>query len=406
MEDSKAKILSFKEGAAKRGTPSSHGEGTNAKRGGSDAVPKAQKHHFDFALFIALVLICAFGLVMLFSASYYYAQSKTGDGLVYVKKQIVFFAAGIVALLVLSHIKYTAYQKLALIAYLVLVALLVLTLLIGKSPTNGAQRWIKIGPLEFQPSELAKFVMVIVAANFMTVRKARMGSFLHGILPMLIYMVIPCFLIYKQPNLSMVVIVAITMFLMLYLGGAKSWQLALLVVVGIAAVYLLSKSADYRSDRLEMWSDPWKDPTGKGYQIIQSLYAFGNGGLFGQGINYSRQKLLFLPYRESDYILSIIGEELGFFGCLFLIALYMFVIYRGIRIAMRCRDRFGSLTAAGITGVLAIQVIVNIAVVTNTLPSTGQTLPLVSSGGTSMMVFLAAMGILLNISRYTEVRSK
>ncbi len=401
MEESKGKILSFSESAAKRGSAG------DAKDVVGGTVPKAQKHHFDFALFIVLVMICAFGLVMLFSASYYYAQSSTGDGLHYVKKQLVFFAVGMVALLVLSHIKYTAYQKLAFFAYLVLIALLVLTLLMGKVH-NESKRWLQVGPIEIQPSEFTKFVMVIVCANYMTVRRAKMGSFLQGILPVLVYMVVPCYLIYKQPNLSMVIVVTITTFLMLYLGGGNPFQLALMIVVGLIGAYLLARVADYRSSRVDIWlsRDPWQDASGDGYQIVQSLYAFGNGGFFGQGINYSRQKLLFLPYRESDFILSIIGEELGFVGCFVLIAAYMFVIYRGIRIAMRCRDRFGSLTAAGITGVLAIQVIVNIGVVTNTLPATGQTLPLVSSGGTSMMVFLAAMGILLNISRYTEVKSK
>lgn len=367
------------------------------------AVPAAQKHHFDFGLFIALMLICAFGMVMLFSASYYYAQSKFGDGMYYVKKQVVFFAIGLVGLLVLSHIKYSIYEKLWLPAYLALIVLLTLTLLIGKS-ANNAQRWIQIGGFQLQPSELAKFVLVIVAARYMTVKKNKMGSLLQGVLPLLFYMLIPCVLIYLQPNLSMIIIIGVTTFLMLYLGGAKIWHLLLLFVIGGIAVFVLIKVAGYRSSRLDTFFDPWADANGDGYQVVQSLYGFGNGGLFGQGINYSRQKLLFLPYRESDFILSIIGEELGFVGCFALLAAYMFVIYRGIRIAMRCRDRFGSLTAAGITGILAIQTIVNVAVVTGSVPATGQTLPFISSGGTSMIVFMAAMGILLNISRYTEVK--
>lgn len=369
-----------------------------------NAVPAAQKHHFDFALFIVLMLICAFGMVMLFSASYYYAQSKFGDGLYYVKKQVIFFGVGLAALLVLSHIKYTVYQKLAMLGYLGLIVLLVLTLLIGKS-ANDAQRWIAIGSFQLQPAELAKFIMVIVAARLMTVKKAKMSNFWSGVVPLLFYTLIPCVLIYLQPNLSMIIIIAATMFVMMYLGGAKAWHLLLLAVLGGIAVYVLIKVASYRSSRLDIFFDPWADANGDGYQVVQSLYAFGNGGLFGQGINYSRQKLLFLPYRESDFILSIIGEELGFVGCFALLAAYLFVIYRGVRIAMRCRDRFGSLTAAGITAILAIQTIVNVAVVTGSIPATGQTLPFVSSGGTSMIVFMAAMGILLNISRYTEVKS-
>ena len=370
-----------------------------------EAVPAAQKHHFDFALFIVLMLICAFGIVMLFSASYYYAQSKFNDGLYYVKKQVLFFGVGLAAMLVLSHIKYTVYQKLTTIAYFGLIALLVLTLLIGEN-VNNAERWIRIGSFNLQPSELAKFVLVLVAAKLMTSKKNKMGSFVHGILPVLVYMLIPCVLIYLQPNLSMIIIIAATTFVMLYLGGAKTWHLLVLALLGVAAVLVLIKVAGYRSTRLDMFFDPWADAKGDGYQVVQSLYAFGNGGLFGQGINYSRQKLLFLPYRESDFILSIIGEELGFVGCFALLAAYLFVIFRGILIAMRCRDRFGSLTAAGITSILSIQTIVNVAVVTGSIPATGQTLPFISSGGTSMIVFMAAIGILLNISRYTEVKTQ
>lgn len=368
-------------------------------------VPVTRKHHFDFPLFIVLMLICAFGIVMLFSASYYYAQSRYGDGLKYVKSQLMYLGMGIAVLLVLSHVKYTVYKKLSIVAYLVLIALLVATLVFG-SDANGAQRWLHLGFIDLQPSELAKFVLVVVAATVMTNKQNKMDRFWQGIVPLLVYMLIPCALIILQPNLSMVIIIGLTTFFMLYLGGAKWWHLFLMFAVGAVAVLLLAVIEPYRFARLKTLWDPWSDPTGDGYQIIQSLYAFGNGGVFGQGLNYSRQKLLFLPYRESDFIFSIIGEELGFFGCIGLLLAYLFVIYRGIRIAMRCRDRFGSLTAAGITGVLAIQVIINVAVVTNSVPATGQTLPFISAGGTSLLVFMAAMGILLNISRYTELKAE
>ena len=400
MEAKAGKIKSIQGGAAVKEAK----RGETAKRG---EIPAAQKHHFDFPLFIVLMLICAFGLVMLFSASYYDAQSTHNDGLYFVKKQLIFFGIGLAALLILSHIKYTVYQKVIFFGYLALIALLVLTLLIGEE-RNNAKRWINLGGFDLQPSELAKFVLVVLAADIMTKKRNKMGSFLHGVLPLLIYMVIPCALIVKQPNFSMVIILGVTMFIMLYLGGAKAWHLLVMIVGGVIAIFLVIKVLGYSHPlkRLNTFFDPWSSSSGDGYQVVQSLYAFGNGGLFGQGINYSRQKLLFLPELQNDFILPIIGEELGFFGCLGLLAAYMFVIYRGIRIAMRCRERFGSLTAAGITCILAIQVIVNVAVVTGSIPATGQTLPFVSSGGTSMIVFMAAMGILLNVSRYTEVRSE
>lgn len=365
------------------------------------AVPSVKKHHFDFPLFIVLVLLCAFGVIMLFSASYYYAQSQFGDGLYFVKKQLIFLVIGFGALLGLSHLKYTFYRKIALVSYLALIALLVLTLVVGKS-AQGAQRWIPIGGFQFQPAEFAKFIMVVVMANFMTTKKNDMSKFFSGMLPLLVYLVIPCVLIVLQPNLSMVIILCLTAYFMFFIGGTKMIHRLMLLAAGAAAILVLVLIEPYRLSRLTTFFDPWKDPSGSGYQTIQSLYAFGNGGLFGQGINASRQKLLFLPYRESDFVLSIIGEELGFVGCFLLLAAYLFVIYRGIRIAMRCR-RFGSLLAAGITGVLAIQVLINVGVVTNALPATGQTLPFISAGGTSLVVFLAAMGILLNVSRYTEV---
>ncbi len=370
-------------------------------------VPTVKKHHFDFPLFIVLMLICAFGMVMLFSASYYYAQNKFGDGLYYVKDQVLFFAAGLAALLVISHIKYSIYKKYAWVLYFVLIAALAVTLTpLGKS-ANGAQRWIQLpGGFRLQPAELSKVILVILYAAFMTNRQTKMTNFWQGVVPVLFYMLIPCVLIILQPNLSMVIIIAVMTVLMLYLGGAKGWHLGVLAAVGLVGLGVLIVIAPYRFARFKTFLDPFGDPSDSGYQIVQSLYAFGNGGLFGQGINYSRQKLLFLPYRESDFILSIIGEELGFVGCLGLMIAYMFVIYRGIRIAQRCRDRFGSLLAAGITSVLAIQVLINVGVVTSSIPATGQTLPFISAGGTSMIVFMASMGILLNISRYTEVKAK
>ena len=247
-----------------------------------------------FYVDIALMLIFAFGLVMLFSASYYYAQNAKGDGLHYVKRQLIYFGVGMVLLLLLSHLKYTFYQKFAIVAYLLLIALLVYTWVNGVEH-NGAKRWISIGSVfELQPSEIAKFVMVMVAASFMTRNKNRMSSFLKGILPMLLYMLIPCFLIYKQPNLSMVIIVAVTTLIMIFLGGAKTWHLAAMAVVGFALILLLANAEKYRSSRLDIWLHPWSKASTDGYQTVQSLYALGNGGMFGQGLNYSRQKLLFI----------------------------------------------------------------------------------------------------------------
>lgn len=364
--------------------------------------PVQKRHAMDFALFITVIVLCAFGVVMLFSASYYYAQSEFSDGYYYVKKQLLFLSLGIPAMFGISFINYKVYPKFAGAAYIFLIVTLALALIVG-TKAQGGQRWIDLKLFQFQPAELEKFVMVLCMAKYMTSYKKLMPSFLHGIvIPIFLFLVIPCILIYLQPNMSMIIIACAVAVVMLFIGGASLKQLGISALLGIAALFFLTVSKGYRSDRLTAWVNPWMDPTDSGYQTIQSLYALGNGGLFGQGFDASRQKLLFLPERECDYIVSIIGEELGFVTLLLMMLAYLFVIYRGIVIALRCKDRFGSLLAAGITAILAIQTLINIGIATNLLPATGQNLPFLSAGGTSLLIFLCSIGILLSISRYTE----
>ncbi len=379
--------------------------GTRALEKKAPDAGKTKAHEFDFMLLIVLLLVCAFGIVMLFSASYYYAQSEYDDGLYFVKRQLIFLFLGIGVLIASIFIPYTFYRKVAIPAYLALIVLLTLTLILGYTRL-GAQRWFRVGSFSFQPSEFSKVILVAVLANYMTVKKKEMRSFLKGMLPALLYVLPPCVLILFQPNLSTAIILCLVTYLMLFLGGTTAWHRLLLIVTGLVAIFVLIFVQDYRLSRLTTFLDPWADPSAEGYQVVQSLYALGNGGMFGQGINASRQKLLFLPYHESDFIFSIIGEELGFIGCSLLLFAYLFIVYRGFRIAMNCRERFGSLFAAGLSGALAIQVLINVAVVTSSIPATGQTLPFVSYGGTSLLTFLWAMGIVLNISRYTKAEAK
>lgn len=372
----------------------------------SEPTGPVERHHFDFPLFIVLMCICAFGLVMLFSASYYYAQVKYGSGTYFLKRQLIFFAVGFAGLMVLSNVKYKFFQKkfVVIACYLAVCVLLTLTRVPGIGvKINNAYRWISIKGFQFQPSELAKFMLVIALSATMCSKKIVMQSFVQGVVPCLAVLAPMAVLIFFQPNYSMMAILALVTYVMLYLGGARMSHRFLLLVVGLTAGILLLYLKSYRSNRVSAWWNPEADPTGASFQPLQSRIALGNGGFFGQGLNYSRQKLLFLPERENDYILAIIGEELGFVGCFLLLAAYFFVICRGILVAQRCHDRFGRLLAGGITGILAIQVIINVGVVTSAIPSTGQTLPFVSYGGTSLIVFLCAMGILLNISRYTEI---
>lgn len=362
----------------------------------------ANKHHFDFPLFAVILIICVFGLVMLFSASYYYGQVKYNSGTYFLRKQLIFFGAGLALMLGLSHFKFTIWKKVAPFGYAAVLLILAATLIFGVE-LNGAKRWINIAGFQFQPSEFAKFALVIVLSSVMCSKRVYMQSFMLGIVPCIGVLVPLAILIIFQPNFSLVIILCLITYIMMYLGGSRLSHRFFLVVVGLIAGLLVIIFEGYRLQRLTSYLNPSADPTGANYQTLQSCIALGNGGFFGQGLNYSKQKLLFLPERENDYIFAIIGEELGFVGCFLLLAAYFFAIYRGILIAMRCHDRFGRLLAGGITSVLAVQVLINIGVVTRAIPSTGQTLPFVSYGGTSLMVFMAAMGILLNISRYTEV---
>lgn len=363
-----------------------------------------RKHGFDFPLFIAVLAVCAFGLVMMYSASYYYGLTKHGDGLYFLKRQALFFGIGMAAMILLSHVKFTFFRNgaVVIIGYIAVVGLIFATLLFP--PINEARRWIPLGFFNLQPTELAKFVLVAALASIMS-RKVDMQNFIVGVVPCLLVMLGLCVPTILQPNLSMVVIFAVTTYMMLYLGGTRRSHRLLLLLAGLGAVGVLIALKGYRLDRITSFINPEADPTGSGYQAMQSRIALGNGGLFGQGLNFSRQKLLFLPERENDYILSIIGEELGFVGVFLLLCAYFFIVYRGITIALRCPNKFGRLLAGGITGVFAMQVIINVGVASGALPSTGQTLPLISYGGTSMIVFLAALGILLNISRYTETET-
>ena len=362
------------------------------------------QHRMDYAILLTVTLLCAFGLVMVFSASYYYAQNTAStnyDGYYYIRKQAVYLALGYPTMILLSFFDYKRLEGFKVIGMLISLVLLVAVLIFGHE-LNGAKRWLVIAGQSIQPSEVAKFGMMLYMCAFMSKKHAVMKSFKYGMLPMLLVIGVVCGLVMLQPNMSMAVIMGMLGYALLFVGGCDGKQMILLLIAAIGAFVLLAVIEPYRMARLTSFTDPWKDPLGTGYQLIQSFYAIGSGGLFGRGLNNRRQKLLFLTYGESDFIFAVVCEELGFFGALAILLAYGFIIYRGIRVALRCRDRFGSLLAAGITVVFAIQIFVNIGVVTGAFPTTGQALPFISAGGSSMVIFLAAMGVLLNISRSTE----
>ncbi len=361
----------------------------------------------DFSILLVISALCAFGLVMIFSASYYYAQHYSGannDSFYYLKRQLVYLLIGYPLMLLISLINYRVVERLRSVFMAVSLLLLIAVLLWGKD-LNGGKRWLDVAGISIQPSELAKFGLMIFMCSYMSRHKDEMHTFRYGMLPMLIAIGFIAGLVMLQPNMSMAVIIGFIGVVLLYLGGCNLKQLFVLGILAVVAFFILARSAEYRVARLTSFSNPESDPQGTGYQLLQSYYAIGSGGFFGKGLNNSYQKLLYMTYGESDFIFAILCEEFGFVGGLIVILMYAWIVFRGIVIAMRCRNRFGSLLAAGISIVFGFQVFVNIGVVTGLLPTTGQALPFISAGGTSLLVFLAAMGLLLSISRDMNPRT-
>ena len=355
----------------------------------------------DFSILLVVTILCAFGLVMIFSASYYYAQHYSGannDGFYYLKRQALYLAIGYPVMLVLSMLNYRVIERANYLAMGVSILLLIAVLLWGRD-LNGGKRWLYIGPVSVQPSEVAKFGLMIFMCAFMSRHRGEMASVQKGMVPMLFAIVLIAGLIMLQPNMSMAVIVAFIGIVLLFLGGCDLRPLIVVGVIGIIGVVVLAFAQPYRIARMTSFRNPELDPQGTGYQLLQSFYAIGSGGWFGKGLGNSYQKLLYMTYGESDFIFAILCEELGFVGGTIIILLYAYIVFRGMQISMRCRNRFGSLLSAGISIVFGFQVFVNIAVVTGLMPTTGQALPFISAGGTQLLVFLAAMGVLLNISR-------
>lgn len=355
----------------------------------------------DFPILLTTVILVAFGIVMVFSASFYYSADRWGDGLYFFKRQCLWAVVGFTGMFIASRFDYTRLQKFSRIFLLISIALLVLVLFIGEE-RNNAKRWLGIGSFSIQPAEIAKFAMILFISDTIARSKGGIRKFFKGVLPILLVTGLVFVLIMEQPNFSTAGSIVMLAFIMLFVGGAKLWHLFLLMAAGAAGAVALTLSADYRLDRLTAFLDPWSDPKDSGWQLIQSLYSLGSGGLFGLGLAQSRQKYLYLPYPETDFIFAIIGEELGFIGATFLILLYLVLIWRGIRVALTAPDLFGSLLAAGIISMIAIQVVINIAVVTASMPPTGLPLPFISYGGSSLAIFMTSIGVLLNISRHCK----
>ncbi|WP_084757958.1 putative lipid II flippase FtsW [Defluviitalea phaphyphila] len=361
--------------------------------------PKIIRTQCDFTTLFTVGLLVLFGLVMIFSSSYYYALNHFNNMYYFLKKQALWSLIGFGAMIFMMNYDYRNIKIWAVPTYLISQVLLILVLIIGKA-TNGSKRWL----FGFQPSELAKLTVIFFMALLISYNRNKLKTF-KGFLFHLIFLIIPVFLIALQ-NLSTAIVVLFIGISMLFIASPKIWYffvLAFPVIAGGAAAVMLPQFA-YRLDRFKIWRDPWIDPIGKGYQLIQSLYAVGSGGLFGLGLGESRQKLGFIPEAHNDIIFAIVCEELGLIGAIVLLSLFLILIWRGIKIAMNAPDLFSSLIACGIVCMIGIQVLINVAVITKTIPTTGMPLPFISYGGSSLVFTMTAIGILLNISRYSKVK--
>lgn len=336
---------------------------------------------------------------MIYSASSYAAEVQYGDSFYFVKKQILGIVLGTAAMFGLGFFPYEKLVKAKYPAVVVSVVLLVLVFVPGVGVTNyGATRWIGFGSFTIQPSEIAKYAFVLFAAAHFSKNYKNVKT-LKGVLPVLGVGILFCALIIIEPNMSITMCVGLLMLAVVFLSGTNLKTFLIVLAPCTAAVPVLILLEPYRLQRLSAFIDPWASPQGDGYQLIQSLYALGNGGFFGVGLFNSTQKYRFLPFAESDFILSVMGEELGFVGLVLFFTACLFIVFRGIKIAKNCRNRFGYLLACGITLVYGIQVAINALVVSGMIPPTGLPLPLISSGNTSLIITMASMGVLYNISR-------
>lgn len=365
-------------------------------------MPKAKKAP-DMWLLTATGLLLLIGVLMVYSASAVLSFHKFDDSLYYAKRQLVFAVLGVLAMLWVMRLDYRMFRKWSNIGLIICFILLVIVLIPGVGILrNGARSWLGIGAFSIQPSEFMKLAVIIFLAHWLADHQRQLSQFKTGLLPPLAVLTAAFALIMLQPDLGTGTVLFATGLAMIFIAGMRLKHLIAMVGLGVAAFIALVVSAPYRIQRITSFLDPWQDPLGSGYQIIQSLFAIGPGGLMGAGYGMSKQKHLYLPEPQTDFIFSVSAEELGFLGGGTIIILFAILVWRGLHVAFNAPDLAGTLMAVGVTGMLGIQSIMNIGVVTGAFPVTGITLPLMSYGGSSLTLTLVAIGVLLNISRYSR----
>ena len=365
---------------------------------------RAEKGTVDSSFLVLVLIILTIGLVMMFSASYAYAYYYFDDSFHFIVRQLAFAVAGVVLMIAISFFDYHILHHFVVPIYLGTLVLLVIVLFMPE--INYVHRWIDLGFVTFQPSEIAKFAVVVTFAQLISVNYSKMKTILLGIAPFVVVLLPIVGLLIAEPHLSATVLICAIGAIMMFVGGVdlKWFGLAFgVLAVGIVILASNENIIAYAANRYSYWLDPFSDPQGLGYQTLQSLYAIASGGLLGLGIGQSRQKYLYLPEPQNDFVFAVVCEELGFVGAVFIIILFALLIWRGFAIALKARDRFGSMLAVGLTTQVGLQVILNIAVVTNTIPNTGISMPFFSYGGTALLMLLAQMGVILSVSRQSSL---
>ncbi|MBO5231187.1 MAG: putative lipid II flippase FtsW [Clostridia bacterium] len=360
----------------------------------------------DIGFFALVTILLTIGLLMLFSSSYAYALAYFKDSYHFIKKQAIFAVVGFILMLIISKIDYHVYRKFAWLGYIVSVIMLVALLILPPMVEGATQkRWFAIGSFTFQPSEIAKFAIILLFSHLISANYKQMKTFKFSVLILGGLLVLVCGLVVVETHLSATILIFCIGVCLMIIGGLKGRYIGGGAAIGGGGVALiiLTGVVGYGSDRFTYWIDPWADAKGKGYQTIQSLLAIGSGGLLGRGFGLSRQKYLWVPEPHNDFIFAIVCEELGLVGAMVIILLFCALVWRGFSIAMRAKDKFGALMAVGLTFQVGLQAILNILVVTNTIPNTGISLPFFSYGGTALIILMMQMGIVLSISRSSNV---
>lgn len=364
------------------------------------SVSNQERNGLDLILFGATLAVLSLGILFVYSTSGIAAERMYGSAHFYLFKQAVFGAFGIGIMLVCSMIDYHRWLKMTPVFYFAAVLGLVLVLVGLGHSAGGSSRWIPLGAVSIQPSEFAKLALIFYLAHSLANRGEKVESFKEGFLPTIVIAGIPMFLTLLQPDFGTAILMGMITMLLLFIAGTRVPYMIMMGIAALPVLYALLFSAAYRRNRILAFLDPWSDPSGVGFQIIQSYIAFGSGGLWGRGLGEGRQKLFFLPEAHTDFIFSVFGEEAGFIGVLFLILLYVIIVWRGLAIALRARDEYGTFLAAGITGMFGIQVCVNMAVVTGLVPTKGLALPLMSYGGSALVMNLIALGVLQSVHSF------